>query len=227
MVWIPKEPKYKPKPPKPNNTPINTPSNTPTDVLEGGNKMTNQEAIKKLRVLKFKYPIKRESTFDIALDMAIDALKREPIVIRCKELLSKEDFEAVVKRIHEQNQNVIVIPCEVEVVSTNTPTKSTSISTDVSEDGNEMTREEAIKYLEQHKHSNPCGRKVLEESNEAIDMAIEALKEHKSDGNWIDENDSYYAHCSRCGYQIDTHIERGYLNYCPNCGKYMLGGENK
>lgn len=39
-----------------------------------------------------------------------------------------------------------------------------------------MTREEAIKYLEQHRHSNPCGRKVLEESNEAIDMAIESLK---------------------------------------------------
>lgn len=38
-----------------------------------------------------------------------------------------------------------------------------------------MTREEAIKYLEQHRYSNPCGRKVLEESNEAIDMAIEAL----------------------------------------------------
>ena len=66
---------------------------------------------------------------DTALDMAIEALKREPTVIRCKELLSKEDFEAVVKRIHEQNQNVIVIPCEAEVVSTNTSTKSTNIST--------------------------------------------------------------------------------------------------
>ena len=39
-----------------------------------------------------------------------------------------------------------------------------------------MTREEAIKYLEQHKYANTCGQKSLEESNEAIDMAIEALQ---------------------------------------------------
>ena len=38
-----------------------------------------------------------------------------------------------------------------------------------------MNRQEAIKYLDQHRHLNPCGRKVLEESNEAIDMAIDAL----------------------------------------------------
>ena len=73
-----------------------------------------------------------------ALDMAIDALKCKPTVIRCEKLLSKEDFEAVVKRIHEDNQNVIPIPHEAEVVSTNistntstnTSTKSTNISTD-------------------------------------------------------------------------------------------------
>lgn len=43
-----------------------------------------------------------------------------------------------------------------------------------------MTREEAIRYLEQHKYQNTCGQKSLMESNEAIDMAIEALStEHK------------------------------------------------
>ena len=42
-------------------------------------------------------------------------------------------------------------------------------------------------------------------------------------GKWIDnsEEDSYYANCSHCNYQIDTHYERGYLNYCPNCGAKM------
>lgn len=42
-------------------------------------------------------------------------------------------------------------------------------------------------------------------------------------GKWIDDSkeDSYYANCSHCGYQIDTHYERGYLNYCPNCGLKM------
>ena len=36
MVWIPKEPQYKPKPPKPNNTPTNIPTtsiNISIDVL--------------------------------------------------------------------------------------------------------------------------------------------------------------------------------------------------
>ena len=42
-------------------------------------------------------------------------------------------------------------------------------------------------------------------------------------GKWIDDSkeDSYYANCSHCNYQIDTHYERGYLNYCPNCGAKM------
>lgn len=44
-------------------------------------------------------------------------------------------------------------------------------------------------------------------------------------GEWIDEDGSYYVNCSCCGYQIDTHYERGYLNFCPNCGADMRGKE--
>ena len=73
MVWIPKEPKYKPKPPKPTNTPINTPINTPTDMLEGGNKMTNQEAIERMEMLRKQF--KGAIITRKALDMAIEALK--------------------------------------------------------------------------------------------------------------------------------------------------------
>lgn len=48
--------------------------------------MSNQEAIKKLRVLKFKYPIKRGSSFDTALDMAIEALQADTVeVVWCKD----------------------------------------------------------------------------------------------------------------------------------------------
>ena len=52
-------------------------------------------------------------------------------------------------------------------------------------------------------------------------MAIKALE--RAQGEWINDSkeDSYYANCSHCGYQIDTHYERGYLNYCPNCGAKM------
>lgn len=42
-------------------------------------------------------------------------------------------------------------------------------------------------------------------------------------GEWIDEDGTYYANCSMCGYQMDTHQERGYFRYCPNCGAYMRG----
>ena len=44
-------------------------------------------------------------------------------------------------------------------------------------------------------------------------------------GEWIDEGGTYYANCSKCGYQMDTHEERGYHNFCPNCGADMRGGD--
>lgn len=94
--------------------------------------MTNQEAIKILqgidRLIGDDF---YSDTIDEAVEMAIDALKCKPTVIRCEELLSKEDFEAVVKRIHEQNQNVIVIPCGAKDISTDISTDtSTNISTE-------------------------------------------------------------------------------------------------
>ena len=42
-------------------------------------------------------------------------------------------------------------------------------------------------------------------------------------GEWIDTDDNL-ANCSNCGYQIDIHQNRGYMNYCPNCGAEMSGG---
>lgn len=91
--------------------------------------MTKEEAIK---VLKAEITEPGENiyceTFNEAIYMAIDALSAEPTVIRCRTLLSDEDFKAVAERIREINQNVIVIPCETEVVSTET---SNETSTDL------------------------------------------------------------------------------------------------
>ena len=45
-------------------------------------------------------------------------------------------------------------------------------------------------------------------------------------GKWIDEDPAfaeYFANCSVCGYEIDVHNERGYFNFCPNCGAKMRG----
>ena len=44
---------------------------------------------------------------------------------------------------------------------------------------------------------------------------------YRPKGDWINENGTYYANCSKCGYQMDTHQERGYFRYCPNCGSRM------
>ena len=47
-------------------------------------------------------------------------------------------------------------------------------------------------------------------------------------GKWIDEDPAfaeYFANCSVCGYEIDIHNERGYFNFCPNCGAKMDGGD--
>lgn len=47
-------------------------------------------------------------------------------------------------------------------------------------------------------------------------------------GKWIDEDPAfaeYFANCSVCGYEIDVHNERGYFNFCPNCGAKMDGGD--
>ena len=71
--------------------------------------MSNQEAIKKLRVLKYKYLIKRGSSFDAALDMAIEALSEETSTIQEKHQLSEE-------------------------TPTNISTKSTNASTNISAD---------------------------------------------------------------------------------------------
>lgn len=73
-----------------------------------------------------------------------------------------------------------------------------------------MTRQEAIKHLEEWKEciSSAYRRQV-------IDMAIEALVDRPT-GEWIDiANDEYYR-CSLCG------CESGYaFYYCPNCGADM------
>ena len=52
--------------------------------------------------------------------------------------------------------------------------------------------------------------------------------EERKEGEWIDDDeineelDTYLANCSQCGYQMDVHNNRGYFNFCPNCGARMF-----
>ena len=49
--------------------------------------------------------------------LALPSADAEPTVIRSKTLLPTKDFKEWAKRVRETNPNVIVIPCDAEVVS--------------------------------------------------------------------------------------------------------------
>lgn len=132
----------------------------------------------------------------------------EPTVIRCRTLLSDEDFKAVAERIRETNQNVIVIPCEAEVVSTET---STETSTDL------ISRAEVLDIIAfKRKLANIDGRILLDE----IEDRINALpSSDRPSGEWTD-----MCACSICGFQPWYERDIHTLSYCPNCGAKMKGG---
>ena len=89
-----------------------------------------------------------------------------------------------------------------------------------------MDRKEAIEILKRNRPtSDPrrCGTELCE----AVDMAIEALKEpERKKGQWEDfDYDNSYL-CTSCG-EIwilnDGTPEENNMNYCPNCGADMRG----
>jgi hypothetical protein len=92
---------------------------------------------------------------------------------------------------------------------------------------NDYIRKADVLNLPQNIERNLKGE-IVERS---IDVgAIEALPSADVvkvvHGKWIDEDPAfaeYFANCSVCGYEIDVHNERGYFNFCPNCGAKMDG----
>lgn len=91
-----------------------------------------------------------------------------------------------------------------------------------------MTREEAIEILAeiQTQHKKYIGQT---ECNNALNMAIEALKaEPVKHGEWITDKDGY-PHCSECGFSYGCieccHDEDTY--FCPNCGSAMTKEKEK
>lgn len=87
-----------------------------------------------------------------------------------------------------------------------------------------MTREEALPIMETFKEYD-----LEPKEREALDKAIEALKEERPHGEWI-ENTRYkrkgkkFLDCSRCHYgengDIICEVSK-VPNYCPNCGASM------
>lgn len=62
------------------------------------------------------------------------------------------------------------------------------------------------------------------------DYEIIGKYEERPKGNWIDNKVAFYHVCSECGACVTEVLYKiflceGELNYCPNCGAQMIGGE--
>ena len=79
-----------------------------------------------------------------------------------------------------------------------------------------MDRNTAIKLLCDGRiiYSDDLSQKEIDEYNEAVDMAIEALSAERT-GEWIEIPHSEFWKCSCCG---DADFPR---DFCPNCGAKM------
>lgn len=108
-----------------------------------------------------------------------------------------------------------------------------------------MTREEAIERINDIRKIYARYVEIITENeNEALDMAIEALKKNESaeewyklfvekleqeptEGHWIKYQEPWGGtqkwKCSNCGNSYDIHRVYTIMpyNYCPNCGKKM------
>lgn len=83
-----------------------------------------------------------------------------------------------------------------------------------------MTRKEAIGRIQEHIHIHSKKEPFTPYLDKAFDMAIEALKEQRPHGEWIEHrryNWGYYSEyeCSSCHDEVWQKTE---WQFCPNCG---------
>lgn len=84
-----------------------------------------------------------------------------------------------------------------------------------------MNTEEAIKVLGNFKRFISGGGAASRTDTEAIDIAIEVLKEKpRIKSKWIGEPNCWYR-CSHCGSHYPSIIAIMEYNYCPDCGADM------
>ena len=92
-----------------------------------------------------------------------------------------------------------------------------------------MTKEEAIKIID-GLHAIGCGRNQHEcdiKTNEALDIAIEALSVDGKQGGWK-HTITGQPYCSNCEYVFGEDEEfNPFWDYCPMCGAKIKGGDDK
>ncbi|MCR5518010.1 MAG: hypothetical protein K6F17_05510 [Lachnospiraceae bacterium] len=89
-----------------------------------------------------------------------------------------------------------------------------------------MTREEAIKRLQEHMiiHEKKEPRAIY--ITKALQMAIKALEQQPKTGHWINiqffkaDSTYYRPKCPFCSIEPEF-----YSNFCPNCGARMVESE--
>lgn len=95
-------------------------NNAPT-VQPTGDLISRADAVKAIRKCKFEsvMPSDWYRGMECAQDIVeeLPSAEAKPTVIRSKTLLPTKDFKEWAKRVRETNPNVIVIPCDAEVVS--------------------------------------------------------------------------------------------------------------
>ena len=123
----------------------------------------------------------------------------EPTVIRSKTLMPTKDFKEWANRVREENTNVIVIPCDAEVVDVNK-----------AHEEEHLTITNKIKELQ---YAIAKTQTVVGKMVESAETAQGEWVRHELWGNpWFT--------CSECNYH-----GRNDFNYCPNCGADNRGEE--
>ena len=95
------------------NWALNIINSQPSVELAKGDLISRADAIDAVMKHKIPFTIQQEVAKEIDTLPSADA---EPIVIRVKTFMRKEDFDKCAEDIKKQGENVICIPCDEEVV---------------------------------------------------------------------------------------------------------------
>ena len=200
--------------------------------------MTREEA--RIRLIKKREELMHKYMFEEAevLTIAIEALKEAEInCVHCPRYFETEDETGV----HSHCEDLISrqdVYCILDKMMVKRPLASDRwVIRDIDKAIKSLPSDEAVPQSEQYKKGFDDAKRAflveyaresenMRKRNAQLEVMLNAQKAISTDrpkGEWINENGTYYANCSKCGYQMDTHQERGYFRYCPNCGAEMRG----
>ena len=150
---------------------------------------------------------------------ALPSAEDKPTVIRSKTLPPTKDFKEWAKRVRDGNPNVIVIPCDAEVVSAD----AVHIHNDGTLEVKVPNAQKVGRVLVMDTESHIGGGLFYQDDADRPHGEWYQIKDHKIMG------EGYLWHCSICDYKVYQDSSKDYPteNYCPNCGAKMIGGDDE